>query len=532
MGLASKAEAVQAADPSKVGESVAVVLTTYNDATFLREAVLSVLTQTRPADEVIVVDDGSYVSPAPLLAEFPKVTLLRKRNGGLSSARNFGLRFARSRYIAFLDADDRLKPTAIEGGLACFTKRPDAAMVYGGHRRIRADGKQLGGDNYHAVGEDPYADLLAINCVGMHAAVLYRRDVLLALGGFDEGLGRCEDYDLYLRLALRHPIASHPEIIAEYRWHGMNMSRDREEMRRAVLTVLDRHRGQTRAQRKAWRAGQRNWRAWYETGQLEEWEGAKVHPTLGRKLRRLAHSAVIQATSLLGNGWLRTLVSRASGTWPPPFGTIDFGQLESTRPMSRDFGWDRGTPIDRYYIESFLGRRAADIGGRVLEIGDDAYSRRFGGSSITHQDVLHLDINHPKATLVGDVTQPGVLPESVFDCIVFTQTLQLIFDLKQAVKCLHDALRPGGVLLLTVPGISQIDRGEWSQHWCWSLTPISLHKLFEPHFGSELEINVYGNVFAATALLYGVALEEVDRAKLDVRDPAYPVVITLRARKC
>jgi SAM-dependent methyltransferase len=167
----------------------------------------------------------------------------------------------------------------------------------------------------------------------------------------------------------------------------------------------------------------------------------------------------------------------------------------------------------------------------VLEIGDDAYSRRFGGSKITQQDVLHLDVKHPNASLVGDLTQAGVLPDGVFDCIVLTQTLQLIFDLKQAVKRLHAALRPGGVLLLTVPGISPIDRGEWGDQWCWALTPVSIRKLFEPHFAPELEIQTHGNVFAATAFLQGAALEEVDRAKLDIYDPAYPVIVTLRARK-
>src|SRR5260370_1723371 len=110
----------------------------------------------------------------------------------------------------------------------------------------------------------------------MHATAIYRRDVLLALGGFERELRRCEGYDLYLRLALSYPIASHPEIIGEYRWHGGNVSKDREEMLRAVLAVLDRHRGQTRAHRKAWRAGQRNCKDWDKAGQLAQWNGEKA----------------------------------------------------------------------------------------------------------------------------------------------------------------------------------------------------------------------------------------------------------------
>ena len=148
----------------------------------------------------------------------------------------------------------------------------------------------------------------------------------------------------------------------------------------------------------------------------------------------------------LRNGRLQGLIARARGTWSPPLGTVQFSQLASTTPVSLDFGWDRGTPVDRYYIEQFLQARAADIRGRVLEIGDDAYSARFGGPRITKQDILHLNAGSAKATIVGDLSKPGVLPENTFDCILLTQTLQLIFDLPQAANRLYSALRPGGIL--------------------------------------------------------------------------------------
>lgn len=228
-----------------------------------------------------------------------------------------------------------------------------------------------------------------------------------------------------------------------------------------------------------------------------------------------------------GKVWLHGLLTRVLARRV----VVDFGVLGTTRPISLNFGWDRGTPIDRYYVENFLALHADDVKGRVLEIADDAYSRRYGGSKITKQDVLHLDVKHPKATLVGDLTQPHVLPDDAFDCIVLTQTLQLIFDLEQAVRRLHAALRPGGVLLMTVPGISQIDRNQWRDYWYWSFTAMSIRKLFERHFAPAMEIKTHGNVLAATAFLQGAALEEVDQAKLDVHDPAYPLVITLWAQK-
>jgi SAM-dependent methyltransferase len=530
MEVSSNRETDETVSVAEAEESVAVVLTTYNDAAFLREALLSVFAQQRPADEVIVVDDGSKVSPTAIVADFPKAILLWKRNGGLSSARNLGLQSARSRYITFLDADDRLEPNATASGVACFARKPDAAMVYGGHRRIHANGGRAGSDNYQGVSEDAYADLLSGNRIGMHATVLYRREVLVALGGFDEGLRRCEDYDLYLRIARSYPIASHPEIIAEYRWHGHNMSSNAKEMLRAALAVHGRHRGQTPEQERAWQEGQRNWKAWYRTGQAD-WDKQLAGGAVRSRFAKLARATVRRVKDRLRGGRLHALLARARGTWPPPVGLVDFGQLTSTRPISLNFGWDRGTPIDRYYIENFLADHAQDITGRVLEIGDDAYSRRYG-TKISRQDVLHVDPHHVKATLVGDLTQPGVLPDEAFDCIVLTQTLQFIFELENAATRLYAALKPGGILLLTVPGISPIDRGEWANNWCWAFTAVSVRRLFQRCFASDtLDIKTHGNVFAAMVFLHGASLEEVDRAKLDIHDEAYPVVITLRAVK-
>jgi len=205
------------------------------------------------------------------------------------------------------------------------------------------------------------------------------------------------------------------------------------------------------------------------------------------------------------------------------------GQIASRSALSTDWGFDRGLPVDRYYIERFLGTYSADIRGRVLEIAENTYSRRFGGSKVERQDILSLGPDDA-ATIVGDLAEPGVLPASAFDCIILTQTLHLIFDLQRAVEQLHRSLRPGGVLLLTVPGITPIDRGEWKKSWHWSLTDSSLARLLSGPFEREkLELSVEGNLYAATAFLHGAAVEELSRRKLDAIDPAYPVTVAARA---
>jgi SAM-dependent methyltransferase len=202
----------------------------------------------------------------------------------------------------------------------------------------------------------------------------------------------------------------------------------------------------------------------------------------------------------------------------------------SATPLCAEFGYSRGTPIDRHYIEAFLEKHSADIRGRVLEIGDDTYSRRFGGERITRQDVLHIQSGHPQATIIGDLADPGALPQQAFDCIILSQTLHLIFDINAAVEHVHAALKPGGVALITVPGISPLDRGEWKASWYWSLTDLAVERLLSGPFNrGKVTISTHGNLYAATAFLHGAAVEEVHAAKLAHFDPAYPVTVTARA---
>ena len=518
----------------QLSDTVAVVITTFNDTEFLSEAIQSVLDQERAVDEIVVVDDGSEQDPSVITSTFPKVTLVRKMNGGLSSARNFGLQKCHSRYITFLDADDKLAPHAISSGLSCLALHPGAAMVYGGHRRIGLDGERLGKDHYRAAGEDVFADLLVTNFIGMHATVLYRRSVLSELGGFDEQLSRCEDYDLYIRLAKRYPVASHPEIIAEYRRHGSNMSNNSAEMLQGTLAVHERHALQPQKHRRqAWHAGQQAWRAWYGAHLPARRHQGGLRGTMENLLHRVRRSLIRRAKApFLGSRLHRLYQRHFRHRWPPAFGDIRFGDLGSVEPASRDFGYDRGNPVDRYYIENWLQSKSADVQGHVLEVSEDAYSKRFGGAKVTKQDVIHLNLPDPPVTIVGDLTQAGVMPDNTFDCIIITQTLQMIFNLDDAVARLHAALKPGGVLLLTVPGITQLERGEWGEAWCWSFTERSVRELFGKVFPLDaMEITTFGNCFSAVAYLFGAALEEIDTRKLDPRDPTYPMIVALRAQK-
>jgi len=216
----------------------------------------------------------------------------------------------------------------------------------------------------------------------------------------------------------------------------------------------------------------------------------------------------------------------------PPVGSVGFGDLKRVEPISRLFGGDRGTPLDRYYVERFLGRHAADIRGRVLEIGENVYTRRFGGERVGHSAVLDVEASNPNATYVADLTNCPQVPSDGFDCLILTQTLHMIYDVRAVLRTVQRVLTPGGIVLATVPGISQIDAGAGRDTWFWSFTPLCAKLLFQEAFPPErVQVEPHGNVLAATAFLHGLALEELDTRDLDVLDPLYPVITGVRAVK-
>ena len=215
----------------------------------------------------------------------------------------------------------------------------------------------------------------------------------------------------------------------------------------------------------------------------------------------------------------------------PRVGTLDLGDLRTTTPVSPGFGFERGTPVDRHYIDRFLARHAADVRGRVLEIGEDRYTRRFGGDRVKRVDVLHVEEGNPQATIVGDLADAPQIPDGTYDCVICTQTLLLVWDVAAAVATLRRILTPGGVALVTVPGITRVCRGEadaWGDYW--RFTAQSARRLFDEAFGGGAEVETFGSVLTATAQLHGIVAEELDEAELDAHDPDFEVLIGVRAQ--
>ena len=208
--------------------------------------------------------------------------------------------------------------------------------------------------------------------------------------------------------------------------------------------------------------------------------------------------------------------------------------LRRTKSLHPLFGFGRGQCIDRYFIERFLDRNAATIAGRVLEIGDSEYTKRFGGGRVAQSDVLHAVEGNPVATVVGDLVSGSGIPNETFDCIILTQTLPFVTDVGAAIKTVWRSLEPGGVVLATVPGISPISRYD-ADRWgdFWRFTPQGVAASFGAVFGSNhVEVESHGNVVLATALLQGLVVHEMRPEELTFNDPDFPVVICCRAVKC
>lgn len=217
----------------------------------------------------------------------------------------------------------------------------------------------------------------------------------------------------------------------------------------------------------------------------------------------------------------------------PRIGDVELGDLNRLNPISNDWGFDRGEPIDRFFIRDFMERNAQAVHGRVLEIGNNHLTTRYGGRRVTKSDVLHVRHDGPPVTIVADLSDGAGIPSDAFDCFILTQTLQLIYDVESAVRTVHRILKPGGVALVTVPAITRISRydmDQWGQFW--SFTSKSATRLFGDVFSpANVQIKAYGNVLTAIAFLHGIAADELQAKQLAHDDGDFEVLVTVRATK-
>jgi glycosyltransferase involved in cell wall biosynthesis len=540
---------------------VSVVVPFWNVKSFIAETIESVLAQTFQSWELLLIDDGSSDGSTEIakryVERFPeRIRNLEhesRQNRGVAASRNLGVRHAKGQYIAFLDADDVWFPNKLARQTAILESEPDAAMVCGPSQfwySWTGRPEDIARDYVKDLRIAPpglikpptllVSYLTRGTFVANPSTILIRREALERVGGFEESfLGPVqtwEDAAFLAKVQDRESVFVATECWSRYRRHENSLL--------SIMTST----GKTRAGRLFYLKWLENYLTRQQVDSDQVWDALRSalwpyrHPVLHAIRNAKASISRRNAKGLLMKAARRTIPSPIRHwlrvRWErrhlnAPLGSVDFGSLRRVTPVGRKLGRDRGLPIDRYYIERFLAANADGIRGRVLEVGDDRYTRKFGGDRIARSDVLHVHPDNPRATIVADLTRADHIPSNLFDCIVLTQTLPFIYNIHAVVSTLHRILKPGGVVLATVGGITQISRSAtdcWDYHW--GFTTLSARLLFEEVFpAANVRVDSFGNVLAATAFLHGLAAEELHPAELDYRDPNYEFLITVIAVK-
>jgi peptidoglycan/xylan/chitin deacetylase (PgdA/CDA1 family)/glycosyltransferase involved in cell wall biosynthesis/SAM-dependent methyltransferase len=494
--------------------SIGVVIPCYNQGRTVRETVESVLGQTRRPTEIVLVNDGStdlYTRQLLHGAAWPGVSIIGIPNGGLPAARNHGIGLTRAEYLVTLDADDILEPRYLESTSAVLDGDPAIGFVT---TAIRGFGEA----SY--VWTPPPCDLISAFTRGApHPASMFRRRLWQDVGGFDEinPLHGIEDLDFWIA-AMERGFQGQvlPEALLRYRvtarsMHQRNVASGAH--RRAMSALLSKHRSTLEQLGIELLAAK-------EAAFLDLWRGQQhLHRRQGElegRIRELDDRLRAAREAL-----------RAAGHEP-----IEWGDLRRLTPISPVWGVDRGLPLDRHYIQAFLERHRADITGAVLEVKDSGYTRAFG-SGVVRSEVVDIHASNPHASIIADLSRADAIPSDSFDCFILTQTLPFIFDTRGVLAHAFRILKPGGVLLCTVPAsgrISYEDDGIDGDYW--RFTEASVRRLFAEVFPlGRFDLDVWGNILSNVAFLYGLAPDELRREELDHTDPYFPLIITVRAVK-
>jgi SAM-dependent methyltransferase len=532
---------------------VTAIMIFYDAARFMEEAIASVFAQTWRNWELVLVDDGSTDGSSEIArraaARDPdRVRVVEhpgRANLGMSVSRNLGVGHARGDYVAFLDADDVWLPHKLAMQVGILEAHPDVQMVYGpseywyGWSGRPEDVRR---DHYGDVGIAPDTIVEPPGLLTMALAneggtmpgicsLLVRREAFAQIGAFEkEFRGPYEDQVFLAKMFLQTRIFVTGTCSDRYRQHdasccaiALRTGQYHPELphpsRRRYLQWLRDYLAHEGVEEPTLLAALRR--------NLRPYD----HPVVwGSRMRvryagRLVRRALVRALEIGLPGplyrWLRRRWE--GGQWVPPVGLVRFGSLRRRAPVSLRRGLDRGTTIDRHYVDRFFASHAEDVCGEVLELGDLDVARHVPAHATTTITTVPLD----------DTTRFRLsqLPDERFDCVVAGDVLQRVYDPRPLVKALHRVLKPGGALLATLPGAGAVGVDTVHDTY-WTFTSLAAQALFEEAFPqAKLAVEPAGNVLAATASLHGLAAEELRPRELEHRDATFAVVLGVRAVK-
>ena len=417
--------------------------------------------------------------------------------------RNLGVRAARNDVVVLVESGDRVDASVLSA--LCARVRAGAALAAAPIRIERPFGAA------HVLPLPDAAPLaLLTHPDAVPTAFVLSRRAFDAVSGFDEGVGGLADVDLWVRalakggveiasgaplvtrpLGLPMPAPSAAALDALYRKHAAVLEADPA----GVLAALERH---------------------------MEALGTAHAPETARRAKAIAELAALDVEIAALEGELRSLGRHG----------VDWGDLRRLSPVSREWGYDRGTPVDRPYIEAFLAAHAEDVRGIVLEVQEADYTVRFGGANVERSEIVDVDDSNPRATVLADLRHADALSSEAYDCFILTQTLHVVGDVRQALAEAYRVLKPGGVLLATFPSASRVSVEYGPEGDFWRVTEAGARELVRSVFPADaIAVHAYGNVMATTAFLHGLGAHELTHDELAAYDPFFPVLIGVRARK-
>ncbi len=530
--------------PSEVGNSslVSVIINFLNEGSFIEEAIESVFGQTYDNWELLLIDDGSTDIGTEIAKKYEKRFPARVRylehnehqNKGTSASRNLGIAHACGEFIAFLDGDDVWLPDKLERQVATLKYHPEAAMVYGPAQIWRSwpgNTANKRSNTLQELGVPRDTLFMPLGLIPFYlkndgitpctCAILVRSKTVRRVGGFDEAFpGMYDDQVFYIKLCLEAPVFVSGECTSKYRRHSDSMCSvafKEGEYHRARLQFLD----------------------WIEAFLMRKRiRNIEVWLTLKRELIPYRYQRIYRLilfannVTRKGKGLFKAMVTgpiKENITQRVKVLRNRIRFATQLKPLSEKWGFDRGFPIHRYYLEQFLREVSVDIRGHCLEFQEDSYTSRFGGAAVTKLDILNIDNSRPLATIIADLTAPNDIPSNYFDCIICTHVLHIIYEFDKAITELHRILKPGGILLVAVPHISMCSP---QIHEFWRFTPDGLRSILAEEFhGGNIVVKAFGNSLTAAGELRGLVVHEFTKGELDCHDPRFPVEVCARAQK-
>jgi peptidoglycan/xylan/chitin deacetylase (PgdA/CDA1 family) len=433
------------------------------------------------------------------------------RASNRAAAINAAVTASNHEFILVVPVPWLVRPELAASCARSFATRADTTIVLSGLEMRTADGLVR-----ETISCTPGLPSLLANPLATPAVFAVRRSVWQMVGGLDERLGDLAPCEWWFRvLAQRCEIVATSEPLAALEaserswWPPVTGGVDSTQLR----AVLQKHRPLLEAQLSDL------------VVRLEIASGVLIREhraQLAHRDRALGELEGIRARIAHHRAFIEHHAQ--SG--------LDWGDFRRADPLSRNWGYDRGVPVDRRYIEDFLASHSSDIAGAVLEVQEDDFTRRFGGRRVTSSDVVDVDDTNRRATIFADLRAVTEVSDGRFDAIVLTQTLHVIDDATAVLRECWRLLKPGGVLLATLPSASRVCLEYGAAGDLWRVTNAGARTLFESVFGpSAVDVTTYGNVLTNVAFLQGLACSELSDEEFETADPYHPLLIGVRAQK-